>query len=735
VAHDHTSGQPGILGARVPRRTFLGVAGLSVAGILGARAALAGTSAGTGAAGPVADSLAANAIDDLAFALDYDLARIFRYVADEIWYDPYGGILRGANGTLESRAGNSADKGLLLAALLEASVIPYRFVIGTLDDAAADALWTHSQVDATTLQDHAAAVLTQAPAVDGLQTASPAPVAPAGTLQPGGQAIVDAIGKDPLPIIATATSMLDSGVQLVQGALQSGGIAIPAAADGLPDLERSQYVWVQAKQGADWIDLDPGIKDQDAATALGTPVTGDLATLPDELRHRVETRVIVERVLGTGLEQVVILEHAASADSLGGQPMALLHITPDGMQGAGITIGNALQGVDQYQPVLQVGDATHVGMTGVQLAAADNGGAAGAFGGGGHDGEATAEWLETTVTSPDGRTSTVRRILFDRIGSQVRATGVIDPTALPEMPRTRLTAQDEGVYPPLLAVHFLAVATGATSSTVLAGVDPDDDSPWGLRIGPHAYHLSRDSANATAGLTHGVRIYHDAPNVTRYVVELPAGVSDGSFTATLDVLTRNFAAVPVVGAQVDPAPGIVAGVLSHVAERLAFGAASPDGSAADDTSVGTLLDLAAAQGIPVRTFAAGDDLTALPFAPDALDLLKAALASGWVAIAPERTVDLGGSPRIGWYLFDPVTGALTDQMDSGNGQTMSEYAGLVGNLWRAYGAYVRLGICVALIIKELKTLLELTSGGSPFSLATGLGAGAVLGGVHKWACH
>ena len=101
-------------------------------------------------------------------------------------------------------------------------------------------------------------------------------------------------------------------------------------------------------------------------------------------------------MLGTGLEQVVILEYADSADVLGGQPMALLHITPEGMQGAGIAIGNALEGVDQYQPVLQVGDTTHVGMTGVRLAAAKDGGAVGAFGGGDHDGEATAEWLETT---------------------------------------------------------------------------------------------------------------------------------------------------------------------------------------------------------------------------------------------------------------------------------------------------------------------------------------------------
>ena len=124
--------------------------------------------------------------------------------------------------------------------------------------------------------------------------------------------------------------------------------------------------------------------------------------------------------------------------------------------------------MDQYQPALQVGDATHVGLTGVRLASAKDGGAAGAFGGGDHDGEATAEWLETTVIAPDGRTSVARRTLFDRIGSQVRDSGVIDPKALPEITRTRLTADDPGVFSPLLALHFMAVATGATGAVLIS---------------------------------------------------------------------------------------------------------------------------------------------------------------------------------------------------------------------------------------------------------------------------
>ncbi len=735
MRRDHGVAHPGVLSARVPRRTFLGVAGMSAAGLLGARAALASRAPVIPLSDAPAAALSASAIGDLAARLEYDTEQIFRYVADQIWYEPYGGVLRGAAGSLESRAGNSADKSLLLAALLEASLAPTRFVIGTLDDAAADALWLSAQVDAATAQDHAAAVLMQASASGDGGLASPVLPTPPGTLVPEGQAVVDGLAADPLALVATATSMLDAGVDLVRGTLESGGVAIPAAPNGLPDLERGQHVWVQIQVGPDWVDLDPSLKDQVAGTTLGQPVSTALAAIPDVLHHRVETRVVVERVLGTGLEQAVILEHVASADTLGGQPMSLLHLTPEGFQGLGVALGSGLEGVDRYQPVLQVGDTAHVGLDGLRLRTGTDGGAVGALGGGEHDGEATAEWLETTVVSPDGTTSLARRTLFDRIGSQVREAGVIDPEALPELPLTRLTEDGPGVFPPLLALHFMAVATGATSKLVLADVGPSDESPAALGVAPHAYHLSRDAANATAGLTRGVRTFHDGPNVTRYVVEVPPGVSDGSFTATLDVMNRSFAGVPIIGAQLDPAPGIVAGMLSHVVERLAFGTGTAPQSVSDDISVGTVMDQAAVQGIPVRTFSNGDDVSELPFTPDALRLLRTALTAGLVAIAPERPVDLGGAFRSGWYLFDPTTGALSDQMDTGNGQTMSEYAGLVGNLWRAYGAYVRLGVCVALIIKELKTLLELMSGGSAWSLAVGLGAGAALGGVHKWACH
>jgi hypothetical protein len=79
-------------------------------------------------------------IEDLAFELEYDVEKIFRFVTDEIGYEPYDGALRGIQGTLWSGAGNSVDKAMLLKALLDASTVNVQFVTGSLPEAEATRL-------------------------------------------------------------------------------------------------------------------------------------------------------------------------------------------------------------------------------------------------------------------------------------------------------------------------------------------------------------------------------------------------------------------------------------------------------------------------------------------------------------------------------------------------------------------------------------------------------------------
>ena len=122
-----------------------------------------------------ADQLGTDAIAEQAEALDYDRDAIFRFVANEIAYEPYAGVLRGSARTLTGRAGNAADKAVLLAALLQASFIDTRFVLGTLDDDAASSI-AATTVDAEGLRARALATMASA-APASTSSAAPAPAA------------------------------------------------------------------------------------------------------------------------------------------------------------------------------------------------------------------------------------------------------------------------------------------------------------------------------------------------------------------------------------------------------------------------------------------------------------------------------------------------------------------------------------------------------------------------------
>ncbi len=127
------------------RRTFLQVAGISAAGLAASGKAIAQSP------GPVTTQAPSTTDPDpvsaLAGQLEFDLERMFRFVADEVAYEPYAGVLRGAKGALRGRVANSADKAVLLASLLEVSQIPYRYVSGTLDDTTAAAVLSSALLD------------------------------------------------------------------------------------------------------------------------------------------------------------------------------------------------------------------------------------------------------------------------------------------------------------------------------------------------------------------------------------------------------------------------------------------------------------------------------------------------------------------------------------------------------------------------------------------------------------
>src|SRR5690349_18080787 len=67
-----------------------------------------------------------------AKSLGNGIEPILKYVRDEMRFESYPGIFRGAKGAYLSRAANAADRSLLLAQMLKANAITCRFATGQL---------------------------------------------------------------------------------------------------------------------------------------------------------------------------------------------------------------------------------------------------------------------------------------------------------------------------------------------------------------------------------------------------------------------------------------------------------------------------------------------------------------------------------------------------------------------------------------------------------------------------
>jgi transglutaminase-like putative cysteine protease len=255
------------------RRDFLKVAGLAGLGVAGSQM-VPGFGNQEGAA---AASAGGDPISDLAAALDYDAERIFRFVADEIRYDPYAGILRGARGTLASRAGNSADQALLLAALLDASLLPVRFAVGEIDTATADTLMASTEADVESIRRHGLQAL-----AGTLPGGEPAPV----ELTPEQQRTLDDAFANGDRVASWAREQLERTVGTITSALEEAGVELTDGLTPIPDSERSRHVWVQVAATDDWVDLDPTMP---GATPGGasTAAAETLDALPEDMAHLV----------------------------------------------------------------------------------------------------------------------------------------------------------------------------------------------------------------------------------------------------------------------------------------------------------------------------------------------------------------------------------------------------------------------------------------------------------------
>ncbi len=385
--------------------------------------------------------------------LGSDPRSLTAFVASQIGYEPYAGVLRGARGTLLARSGNAVDRALLLADLLRASGRTVRFARGELTTAQAE------QVVRSSL------------AARG-RTAAVGPQVEAITARARAQ------------FIHLGNAMLDGGFTAPQGDAGRWAEAVEAA---------RAHVWVQLADGNGWIDLDPtpGVEYGRSATA---PAGYADAPAADEI-HIVQFQIEAEIVSGGKAQRRTILTHDVRSADVAGVPIGLVHVRTS----------------ETAQPVLIIGAERIAGTPFPGPPKPSEAGFAFNFGSVFQPTERpTAEWIRIRTTGPSGSRQATYDV-FDVVGPRRRADGapVADQTIEDERTISKALSNLIGI-----AVNTGGVPA-ALPLSMLAGVgDPGDEAAAviALATAGFSYQAARHRLPASL-IDGGVALVTDGPSL------------------------------------------------------------------------------------------------------------------------------------------------------------------------------------------------------------------------------
>ena len=579
-------------------------------------------------------------LDARAAELPAGIDASFAVARDEIGAESYSGSLLGASGAYQNRAANSVDRARLLAYLLTAKDIPIRYASCRLDATAAEAL---------------AAQLFVAPRVPMTE----APV----TKISGDDSVYARIserGERDLAAVKTALG----GAPAYEGTPH---------ADVIGELE--EHMWLQAKpSGADWVDLDPSFADATPGKSYCSAST-TTDTLPYSAKQSIAIRIGAETLDSGSLSEEVLLEQALPASALRDRPIYVAQSQAKTAMDVGF--GDS----SRYEPVLSVDGELFPGKS---IRFAD-----GTIGKGGAGSALTdtisnalaaatpsdaspaptlgpylvAEWLEFTVTLPNGKSDTSRRFLFDRGGSSWRASSDHDPAKLTPMrsdERGPLAAQsvfeisvtagrhDVRSYYDGLATFVKAYAPFADATPDPAASASQEDQPdfsttmWPFYLRNFAVAMVSDE-RVVPDLNDrpDVRFYADSPRIFVFGAGLDIKTGDPFLTTDLRRDPLRAVAANANGASAVSEGVLKFGLMEGALERQL--AEPPQTERVAGDFFGNTSDLLGPDGLTVLR--PGADLAAVED-PETATRLRAALQTGATLVVPSQV--LHGGPS-GWW--------------------------------------------------------------------------------------
>jgi transglutaminase-like putative cysteine protease len=569
-------------------------------------------------------------LDDLDGKVPHDETRVhdraatlnsvdaaYAYVRDSIATEPYAGAMRGAFGTMMARSGSSADKALLLAALLGSQNVPVRYARTTLADAEIGAL-LKAPTPPPDPGDNVAGLIDDRAKATTVKVLAAQSVAIDAAVKSAGPAVDDLLAR----VAAAGTKV--------------GGDATAARRAAL-----RTHDWLQAQVNGAWTDLDPALSATAKGTHLGSnPVTA--AALPDAAFSTIELRVFVDRSGARGATPAIDLtKHVADVAA-----------TP-------ITVGLANRDA-KLKELAAITNVTASVTAAGQTATSDAIPLA----------DLDAVRLEIALAVPGEGARVYRRTLYRRTSGN--ASG--DPAAATVSDSILVTSADYDAafvdrheLDNLKALKPLIVwstehRTGSFPAPPAAGPEP-------FPIEAMRYTIADAQARARIAqtLAPGSRFVYDRPSIALVRKSFSTAGKALRAVVEFDIVDNGMA---VVGGDAQQAlrANAVRGAIDTNIERHVIGEGGPGDTRA-------LFDAAKAAGVSPVVIApgAGDPTAAVVLDPDARAHLADSLALHDVAIVPQHAVALNGAQRSGWWALDPLSGDLVGRMEDGAGQGEVEY--------------------------------------------------------------
>lgn len=608
-----------------------------------------------------------------------DPEKILAWVRANTRLVAYEGSLKGPLGVLMDRHGNSLDRALLLARLLELSGHEVRIVGGRLT----------SNDEAKLLADGAKTGVTHSQA---------APSESDTESQTKKQA-------------TNVAAMIADNV----GPLKA-----------ITPVPQVTHYWVQFNDGKRWVDADPSLEGigQTRLVAGNKPIAVDPKShgvarpAPngdnlDDLRHSVTMRLVVERwEAGKLIEDTLAVVPFDAVDDgpTASTIVTFVPVNPDAGKAvqrsfsSGAELSETLLGERAWAVVLvdtqgnvrmgrMFDDAGIVSEVPKSFDPTGKlaGVAGSAFGGlaGGLEADETEAESATIVTSliadyeikvPGKRPRQLRRYIFDSIGPESRRSSG-QPIARPHW--TDEQAIDRGAD--LAAINETLVSFASLPSDeyvdrfarrlvdskdailkVIAG-DMDEDARQRAGSGMSFRPLELFAATRDSTMNQELAIVE--PQVARRIIRYVPNTN----TTGLDLEMSG----DLVWNRVAPASGsasaanlVTQGVLDTLHEPAIV---LHNGPALPGQSTAALFEEATKQGIGITTVRNADDARLAGFPGPARARMLEDLEAGQVLVVPSKPIVLDGRPRVGWWRIDPSSGQAVGMMDTGLGAVIVTY--------------------------------------------------------------